>query len=59
MGENKASYTAKGYVNKLPTSDQKDVKEVQTGVGNAVGGALQNPLGGFVCDKIYGWEKSC
>lgn len=48
MGENKASYLTKSYVDKIPASDQKDVKELKTGVGNAAGGALQNPLGGFV-----------
>lgn len=48
MGENKASYMAKSYVDKLPASDQEDVREVKKGVGNAVGGALQNPLGGLV-----------
>lgn len=48
MGENKASYMAKSYVDKIPASDQEDVREVKKGVGNAVGGALQNPLGGLV-----------
>lgn len=48
LGENKASYLAKSYVEKIPASDQKDVKELKTGVGNAAGGALQNPLGKFV-----------
>ncbi|GAB7332478.1 hypothetical protein MBLNU13_g04275t2 [Cladosporium sp. NU13] len=47
LGENKASYLAKSYVEKIPASDQKDVKELKTGVGNAAGGALQNPLGKF------------
>lgn len=49
MGENKASYLTKSYVEKIPASDQKDVHELKTGVGNAAGGALQNPLGKFVC----------
>ena len=49
MGENKASYLTKSYVEKIPASDQKDVRELKTGVGNAAGGALQNPLGKFVC----------
>ena len=49
LGENKASYLTKSYVEKIPASDQKDVKELKTGVGNAAGGALQNPLGKFVC----------
>ena len=48
MGENKASYLTKSYVDKIPASDQKDVKELKKGAGNAAGGALQNPLGGFV-----------
>lgn len=48
MGENKASYLTKSYVEKIPTSEQKDVNELKTGVGNAAGGALQNPLGGLV-----------
>jgi hypothetical protein len=48
MGENKASYLTKSYVDKIPTSDQKEVGELKKGVGNAAGGALQNPLGGFV-----------
>jgi len=47
MGENKASYLTKSYVEKIPASDQKDVRELKKGVGNAAGGALQNPLGGF------------
>jgi hypothetical protein len=48
MGENKMSYMTKSYVDKIPASDQKDVYELKTGVGNAAGGAMQNPLGGFV-----------
>ena len=48
MGENKASYLTKSYVDKIPASDQKEVGELKKGVGNAAGGALQNPLGGFV-----------
>ncbi|THZ75595.1 hypothetical protein D6C84_09055 [Aureobasidium pullulans] len=46
MGENKASYLVK---------DQKDVNQLKSGVGNLVGGALQNPLGkeaGNVGDTI-------
>lgn len=53
MGENKASYMAKSYVEKLPASDQEDVREVKKGVGNLAGGALQNPLGQFVCACSY------
>lgn len=52
MGENKASYLTKSYVDKIPASDQKDVNELKKGVGNAAGGVLQNPLGGFVCSII-------
>lgn len=49
MGENKASYLTKSYVDQIPASDQKDVREVKKGVGNLAGGAMQNPLGQFVC----------
>ncbi|KAI4753147.1 hypothetical protein E4T52_14710 [Aureobasidium sp. EXF-3400] len=45
MGENKASYLVKDQINSLPASDQKDISELKSGVGNLVGGALQNPLG--------------
>ncbi|CAD0098240.1 unnamed protein product [Aureobasidium mustum] len=45
MGENKASYMVKDQINNLPASDQKDVNEIKSGVGNLAGGALQNPLG--------------
>lgn len=57
MGENKASYLTKSYVDKIPASDQKDVKELKTGVGNAAGGALQNPLGGFVSVAVHQWRR--
>lgn len=53
MGENKASYLTKSYIDKLPASDQEDVREVKKGVGNLAGGALQNPLGGLVCDSFF------
>ncbi|KAF2231145.1 hypothetical protein EV356DRAFT_535718 [Viridothelium virens] len=55
MGENKASYIMKDQISKLPASDQKDVKDLQKGLGNALGGALQNPLGkqaGDTGDKV-------
>ncbi|TIA62610.1 hypothetical protein D6C77_02633 [Aureobasidium pullulans] len=58
MGENKASYLVKGklyQINSLPATDQKDVNQLKSGVGNLVGGALQNPLGkeaGNVGDTI-------
>lgn len=48
MGENKASYMMKDAVGKIPASDQEDVKELKQGLGNALGGGLQNPLGKFV-----------
>ncbi|KAK4565259.1 hypothetical protein LTR86_003876 [Recurvomyces mirabilis] len=47
MGENKASYMMKDAIGSMPASDQKEVKEVQQGLGNLTGGALQNPLGKF------------
>ncbi|THX51039.1 hypothetical protein D6D06_07608 [Aureobasidium pullulans] len=55
MGENKASYLVKDQINSLPATDQKDVNQLKSGVGNLVGGALQNPLGkeaGNVGDTI-------
>lgn len=42
-------------INSLPATDQKDVNQLKSGVGNLVGGALQNPLGkeaGNVGDTI-------
>ncbi|GAM85381.1 hypothetical protein ANO11243_033880 [Dothideomycetidae sp. 11243] len=50
MGENKASYMLKGQISKLPASDQEDVKGLQKGLGNALGGTMQNPLGKFAGD---------
>lgn len=41
MGENKASYMMKDAVGKIPASDQEDVKELQKGLGNTLGGSLQ------------------
>lgn len=32
-------------INKIPASDQQDVKDLKKGLGNALGGSLQNPLG--------------
>ena len=58
MGENKASYLTKSYVEKIPASDQKDVRELKTGVGNAAGGVLQNPLGKFVRCLLAFFAKS-
>ncbi|KAF2171610.1 hypothetical protein M409DRAFT_63252 [Zasmidium cellare ATCC 36951] len=45
MGENKASYLTKDALNKVPDSDQEDVKDLKQTGSNAAGGALQNPLG--------------
>ncbi|KAF2013471.1 hypothetical protein BU24DRAFT_424487 [Aaosphaeria arxii CBS 175.79] len=45
MGENKMSYIAKDQISKIPASDQEDVKQLKTGLGNAVGGGMKNPLG--------------
>ncbi|KAK5120415.1 hypothetical protein LTR85_006354 [Meristemomyces frigidus] len=47
MGENKASYMMKDAIGKVPASDQEEVKELQKGLGNSLGGSLQNPLGKF------------
>ncbi|KAF1912511.1 hypothetical protein BDU57DRAFT_368327 [Ampelomyces quisqualis] len=45
MGENKMSYMAKDQINKIPASDQEDIKSLKKGLGNAMGGLTQNPLG--------------
>ncbi|KAF2830987.1 hypothetical protein CC86DRAFT_282555 [Ophiobolus disseminans] len=45
MGENKMSYMAKDQINKIPSSDQEDVKNLKKSLGNAVGGVTKNPLG--------------
>ncbi|KAJ4288212.1 hypothetical protein N0V90_012229 [Kalmusia sp. IMI 367209] len=45
MGENKLSYMAKDQISKIPASDQEDVKQLKKGLGNAFGGAVNNPLG--------------
>ncbi|KAI9660401.1 MAG: hypothetical protein M1821_009751 [Bathelium mastoideum] len=50
-----ASYIVKDQISKLPASEQRDAKELQKGLGNALGGALQNPLGketGNLGDKL-------
>ncbi|KAK0836672.1 hypothetical protein LTR03_013462 [Friedmanniomyces endolithicus] len=41
MGENKASYMMKDAIGQMPASDQ------QKGLGNIMGGSMQNPLGKF------------
>jgi hypothetical protein len=45
MGENKMSYMTKDAINKVPASDQENVKSLKKGVSNLAGGAMQNPLG--------------
>ncbi|KAF1840565.1 uncharacterized protein K460DRAFT_421503 [Cucurbitaria berberidis CBS 394.84] len=45
MGENKLSYAAKDQINKIPSSDQEDIKQLKKGISNLAGGAVQNPLG--------------
>ncbi|KAF2025214.1 hypothetical protein EK21DRAFT_117004 [Setomelanomma holmii] len=55
MGENKMSYMAKDQINKIPTSDQEDVKQLKKSLGNAVGGVSNNPLGeqaGETADRL-------
>ncbi|CAN9311063.1 unnamed protein product [Alternaria alternata] len=55
MGENKMSYMAKDQINKLPTSDQEDVKNLKQGISNLAGGAMQNPIGeqaGETADRL-------
>lgn len=50
MGENKASYLVKDQINKVPASDQKEIKEARKGVANLAGGTVNNPLGKFAGD---------
>ncbi|CAO2656910.1 Nn.00g057130.m01.CDS01 [Neocucurbitaria sp. VM-36] len=45
MGENKMSYMAKDQINKIPSSNQEDVKNLKKGISNLAGGAMQNPIG--------------
>jgi len=45
MGENKASYIMKDQISKIPASDQEDVANLKKGLGNALGGSMQNPIG--------------
>lgn len=32
-------------IGKMPASDQKDVKDLKKGLGNVIGGGLNNPIG--------------
>ena len=48
--QNKASYMTKNTLDKVPDSDQYELKELKGGVSNAAGGALQNPLGKLAGD---------
>lgn len=55
MGENKLSYMAKDSIDKIPSSDQEDVKNLKKGLGNAVGGIVNNPIGetgGETADRL-------
>jgi len=45
MGENKASYLVKDQISQMPESDQKTYNDVKKGLGNGLGGALNNPVG--------------
>lgn len=45
----------KDQISKIPDSDQQDVKELKSTLGNIGGGAMQNPIGeggGELADKI-------
>jgi hypothetical protein len=37
-------------VSKMPESDQQNVEDVKKGLGNALGGGLNNPLGENIGD---------
>jgi hypothetical protein len=45
MGENKMSYMTKDAIDKVPSSDQENVKSLKKGISNLAGGATQNPIG--------------
>jgi len=45
MGENKTSYMLQSQISKIPDSDQRDIKDLKKGLGNALGGATKNPVG--------------
>jgi len=57
MGENKMSYVAKDQISKLPTSDQENVQQLKKGLGNAIGGSLNNPLGEATGEAADGLTK--
>jgi hypothetical protein len=53
--ERTASYLVKDQISKVPASDQQDVKDLKKGLGNALGGAVNNPAGkegGDLGDKL-------
>ncbi|OAL55902.1 hypothetical protein IQ07DRAFT_595549 [Pyrenochaeta sp. DS3sAY3a] len=55
MGENKMSYLAKDQIDKIPSSDQEDVKQLKKGISGLAGGAVNNPIGeqtGEAADKL-------
>jgi hypothetical protein len=42
-------------INKIPASDQQDIKDFKKGLANALGGAANNPAGkegGEIADKL-------
>jgi hypothetical protein len=42
-------------INKIPSSDQEDIKNLKQGISNLAGGAMQNPLGeqaGETADRL-------
>ncbi|KAF1817593.1 hypothetical protein P152DRAFT_445651 [Eremomyces bilateralis CBS 781.70] len=52
MGQNKASYMLNDQIDKLPEADQQSVKDLKKGLGKASGGAVRNPLGDLVGEKV-------
>lgn len=47
--------TDQDQISKIPASDQEDVKQFKKGLGNAVGGGLNNPIGetsGETADRL-------
>lgn len=45
-----ADVRAADQINKVPASDQKEIKEARKGVANLAGGTVNNPLGKFAGD---------